>query len=108
MWAYCSPPRTRTDAAPLRCPARPCTDRPCPNAREDLSGVLPSILAPTLFATGDDHSEWTPAEAESAAGLTPRGSSVSLPGTAYILPLEAPAQTATLVIDHWRASADAP
>ncbi|MDQ4504560.1 hypothetical protein [Sinomonas sp. ASV322] len=73
-------------------------------ARKDLSGVLPSILAPTLFATGEDHSEWTPAEAAAAARLTPRGTSASVPGAAYLLPLEAPVETAHLVTAHWRTS----
>lgn len=70
--------------------------------RKDMSAVLPSILAPTLFATGEFHSEWTPAQAEAAAMLTPRGTSTSLSGTAYLLPLEAPAETAALITDHWR------
>lgn len=73
-----------------------------------MSGVLPSILAPTLFATGEEHSECTPAQAAAAAALTPRGTSASVPGTAYILPLEAPAETAALVTGHWRASEGEP
>ncbi|HEY0373774.1 MAG TPA: alpha/beta hydrolase, partial [Amnibacterium sp.] len=35
--------------------------------RVDITGLLPRIEAPTLFVTGDDRGDWSPAEADAAA-----------------------------------------
>ena len=65
--------------------------------RPDLAPRLPSVRCPTLFVTGPDHAEWTPAQAEAACRLLPRGSVAVVPDTAYLTPLEAPATTIELV-----------
>ena len=41
--------------------------------RQDLTGVLSEIVAPTLMVTGSDHAGFTPAQAEAAADLMRNG-----------------------------------
>jgi pimeloyl-ACP methyl ester carboxylesterase len=72
--------------------------------REDLTDLLPSIAAPTLMVTGSDHSGYTPAQAEAAADLTPNGRTAVVPDAAYLVPLEAPAATSTLIREFWARS----
>ena len=76
--------------------------------RTDLHPVLGSIRVPTLFVTGGDHSGWTPAQARADAALVPGGRCVVVPDTAYLIPLEAPAATANLVIGFWAERATEP
>jgi pimeloyl-ACP methyl ester carboxylesterase len=77
--------------------------------RPDLTPLLPRVGVPALFVTGSDHQGWTPEQAEAAARLLPDGSVVVVPDTAYLTPLEAPAETLRLVRQFWAAhSAPAP
>ena len=77
--------------------------------REDLTHLLPEIAAPTLFITGSDHDGFTPAQAEAAASLTRHGDTAVVPDAAYLVPLEAPATTSTLIREFWaRCVADRP
>lgn len=69
--------------------------------RPDLTPRLGAIRCPTLFVTGPEHSDWTPAQAEAKARLLVDGSSVVVPDTAYLTPLEAPSDTVRLVLAHW-------
>ena len=69
--------------------------------REDLTAFLPSIRVPTLFVTGDEHTEWPPQLAEAASRLLPQGSTVVLEGAAYLGPLEAPERLTKLVREFW-------
>ena len=71
--------------------------------RPDLTPRLASVRCPTVFVTGTDHSGWTPAQAEAKRRLLADGSVAVVPDTAYLTPLEAPAETARLVRDHWGA-----
>jgi pimeloyl-ACP methyl ester carboxylesterase len=71
--------------------------------RPDLSPLLPRVGAPTLFVTGTDHQGWTPRQAEAAGRLLPDGSVAVVPDTAYLTPLEAPAETLRLVRQFWAA-----
>ena len=77
--------------------------------REDLTDVLPEIAAPTLMITGSDHAGFTSAQAEAAARLTRNGRSAVVPDAAYLVPLEAPTTTSTLIREFWaRCAADRP
>jgi pimeloyl-ACP methyl ester carboxylesterase len=69
--------------------------------RGDLTGVLPQVSAPTLIATGADHSGFTPAQARTAAGLLVSGSVAVIPRTAYLPPLEAASACTELVEQFW-------
>ncbi len=77
--------------------------------REDLTDVLPEIAAPTLLITGSDHAGFTSAQAEAAAGLTRNGRSAAVSDAAYLVPLEAPTTSSTLIREFWaRCAADRP
>jgi pimeloyl-ACP methyl ester carboxylesterase len=69
--------------------------------REDLTSLLPQITAPALLVTGSDHSGFTPAQARAAARLIPNGRAATVADAAYLVPLEAPTTTATLVREFW-------
>ena len=72
--------------------------------RPDLTTRLASIRCPTVFATGSDHSEWTPDLAEAKRRLLAAGSVAVIPDSAYLIPLEAPMETVRVVRDLWGAS----
>jgi pimeloyl-ACP methyl ester carboxylesterase len=72
--------------------------------RPDLAPRLGGIRCPTVFVTGPDHKGWTPEQAEATCRLLANGSVAVIPDTAYLTPLEAPAETVRLVRDHWAAS----
>ena len=72
--------------------------------RPDLTPRLAAIRCPTVFVTGSDHSEWTLDQAEAKSRLLADGSVAVVPDTAYLTPLEAPAETVRIVRDHWAVS----
>jgi pimeloyl-ACP methyl ester carboxylesterase len=75
--------------------------------REDLTGVLPEIATPTLMVTGSDHVGFTPAQAEAAAHLMRNGRAAVAADAAYLVPLESPTTTSTLIREFWaRCAAD--
>jgi pimeloyl-ACP methyl ester carboxylesterase len=75
--------------------------------REDLTGVLPEIVTPTLMVTGSDHVGFTPAQAEAAANRMRDGRAAVAPDAAYLVPLEAPTTTSALIREFWaRCAAD--
>jgi pimeloyl-ACP methyl ester carboxylesterase len=76
--------------------------------REDVAGLLPAITAPTLIATGSDHAGFTPAQAQAAASLMPHARAVVVADAAYLVPLEAPTDTTTLVREFWARVAAEP
>ena len=76
--------------------------------REDLTDVLPEIEPPTLMVTGSDHPGFTPAQAETAARLARHGRAAVVPDAAYLVPLEAPTTTSTLIRDFWAQHAAGP
>jgi pimeloyl-ACP methyl ester carboxylesterase len=69
--------------------------------RPDLTPRLAAIRCLTLFATGSDHPEWTPDQAEAKARLLATGSLAVAPDTAYLTPLEAPEATIRLLRALW-------
>ncbi|HET7388214.1 MAG TPA: alpha/beta hydrolase [Nocardioidaceae bacterium] len=75
--------------------------------RPDLSEELPHVSAPTLLVTGTDHEGWTPAQARTACALLPDARTAVVPDAAYLMPLEAPAETARLTMQFWAASGQA-
>jgi pimeloyl-ACP methyl ester carboxylesterase len=72
--------------------------------RPDLTPRLGAIRCPTVFVTGPAHSVWTPEQAEATCRLLADGSVAVVPDTAYLTPLEAPAETIRIVRDLWGAS----
>lgn len=72
--------------------------------RPDLTDRLPGLSVPALFVTGSDHKGWTPEQARAASRLVPQGSCAVVDGAAYLVPLEAPAETTDLVRRFWSAS----
>jgi len=86
------------DAAALRNAVKSISLR-----RANLTAYLPEVLAPTLFITGSDHKGWTPQQATAASRLLPHGSSAVVADAAYLTPLEAPDETASLVRQFWTA-----
>ncbi len=72
--------------------------------RPDLTERLPRVSVPTLFVTGSDHKGWTPEQARAASLLLPDGSCAVVDGAAYLVPLEAPAETTDLVRRFWAAA----
>jgi pimeloyl-ACP methyl ester carboxylesterase len=72
--------------------------------RPDLTPRLGAIRCPTLFVTGSDHSGWTPEQAEAKCRLLADGSIALVADTAYLTPLEAPAETVRIIRGHWGAS----
>ena len=76
--------------------------------RQDLTPRLAAVRCPTVFVTGSDHREWTPDQAEAKRRLLANGSVAVVPHTAYLTPLEAPAETVRIIRDLWRASRPSP
>lgn len=73
--------------------------------RPDLTPRLGAIRCPTLFVTGSDHEGWTPEQAEANCRLLADGSVAVVPDTAYLTPLEAPAESLRLIRQHWASAA---
>lgn len=74
--------------------------------REDLTSLLPHITTPTLIVTGREHTGFTPAQAQAAAGLIPNGRAAIVTDAAYLVPLEAPTATSTLIREFWAQHAN--
>jgi pimeloyl-ACP methyl ester carboxylesterase len=72
--------------------------------REDLTSLLPQIAAPALLVTGSDHTGFAPAQAQAAARLLPNGRAAVVADAAYLVPLEAPTTTTSLVREFWAQS----
>lgn len=71
--------------------------------REDLTHLLDRITIPTLVVTGRDHVGFTPEQARAAAQLLPNGRMEVVADAGYLVPLEAPEVTASLVREFWAA-----
>lgn len=69
--------------------------------REDLTSLLPQVTTPTLIVTGHEHAGFTPAQARAAAALLPNGRTAFVADAAYLVPLEAPTDTSTLIREFW-------
>jgi pimeloyl-ACP methyl ester carboxylesterase len=72
--------------------------------RPDLTPMLSLVRVPTLFITGTAHPDWSPEQAQDAAGLLPHGSAEAIDGTAYLAALEAPEEVAGLVRRFWASA----
>lgn len=73
--------------------------------RLDLEPLLPSIQAPTLFLTGAEHPDWSPAQTRNASRSMAQGYSAVLDNSAYLGPLERPHEFVQLVREFWRSHA---
>lgn len=71
--------------------------------RRDLTPLLPTVQAPTLFITGSEHPDWSPEHMRSTAALLPRGTCQVIDQAAYLVPLEAPADFGHSVREFWAA-----
>ncbi|KGN31448.1 hypothetical protein N802_03535 [Knoellia sinensis KCTC 19936] len=72
--------------------------------REDLAARLPRLALPVMFATGRDHSGFTPDEAAMAIGLVEGGQLEVVENAAYLLPLEQPRRVINLLLDFWKSA----
>ncbi len=69
--------------------------------RSDLTEQLRQITRPSLFVTGAEHHGFSPAEARAAASLVRHGQVAVVDDAAYLVPLEAPAESTRLVLEFW-------
>lgn len=69
--------------------------------RPDLADTLRRVSRPVLVVTGADHHGFTPDQAQAAMTLIAHGRLGIIPDTAYLVPLEAPAASADLVLELW-------
>ncbi len=69
--------------------------------RRDLSPRLAAVRCPTIFVTGSDLPDWVPDLAAAKSRLLANGSVAVVPDTAYLTPLEAPAEMVRIVWDLW-------
>lgn len=74
--------------------------------REDVTSRLPLITTPTMIVTGREHTGFTPVQAQAVADLIPNGRAAIVPDAAYLVPLEAPTATSTLIREFWAQHAD--
>jgi pimeloyl-ACP methyl ester carboxylesterase len=69
--------------------------------RLDVTSEIGDICAPSLFVASDDRGDWSPEDAEAAAGLTPHAEAVTIAGARTLVPLEQPAALAVEVLRFW-------
>ncbi|TQL62118.1 pimeloyl-ACP methyl ester carboxylesterase [Rarobacter faecitabidus] len=70
--------------------------------RGDVSALLPTIAVPSLYLTGDDRGDWSPACASRAASRTPAATAAAIPGSRTLVPLEQPQATARELLAFWQ------
>lgn len=69
--------------------------------RVDVTAELTGITVPSLFVASDDRGDWSPEDAEAAAGLVPSAEAVTIRGARTLIPLEQPEALAVQVHDFW-------
>ncbi|GHD40933.1 alpha/beta hydrolase [Mycetocola manganoxydans] len=69
--------------------------------RSDVTGHLADIRIPSLFVASDDRGDWSPADAQRAAALTPDATAVTIERARTLIPLEQPAALATSIVNFW-------
>ncbi|MET4157116.1 alpha/beta hydrolase [Agromyces sp. PvR057] len=73
--------------------------------RIDVTDRLPDIRVPSLFVASDDRGDWSPADAERAASLTPNAQVLTIEGARTLVPLEQPEALATAIRAFWHGLA---
>lgn len=73
--------------------------------RPDLEPIALSLETPTVFAAGDDRSQWTPAQAEAVTSRMFDARTRTLHGVRSIAPLEDPDAVAGIIREHWATTA---
>jgi pimeloyl-ACP methyl ester carboxylesterase len=71
--------------------------------RVDISALLADVAVPTLMITGEQHSGFTPPQAEEAASRLRDGRLAVVPDAAYLVPLEQPDRVVELVQEFWHS-----
>lgn len=69
--------------------------------RIDVTDRLADIRVPSLFVASDDRGDWSPADAERAASLTPGAKTLTIPRSRTLIPLEQPERLAAVILDFW-------
>ncbi|HWJ07909.1 MAG TPA: alpha/beta hydrolase [Nocardioides sp.] len=69
--------------------------------RLDVTSEIGDICVPSLFVASDDRGDWSPEDAEAAAGLTPQATAVTIAAARTLVPLEQPAALAAEVVRFW-------
>ena len=70
--------------------------------RTDATDQVADIRVPALFVASDDRGDWSPADAERTALLTPHAHAVTITGARTLVPLEQPATLAEAILSFWR------
>ncbi|PJI93635.1 alpha/beta fold hydrolase [Luteimicrobium subarcticum] len=71
---------------------------------EDITDLLPRVVAPTLVVAGGSDPTFTADDAERAAALMPDARVEVVPSVFRLAPLERPQETAKLLLEHWDAT----
>lgn len=69
--------------------------------RVDVTAELADISVPSLFVASDDRGDWSPEDAEAAAGVAPDADVVTIEGARTLIPLEQPERLAEQVCRFW-------
>jgi (E)-2-((N-methylformamido)methylene)succinate hydrolase len=77
-------------------------------ADADLAKVAHGISAPTLVVTGADDQRSTPTMTMQLASAVANGRPIVISGVRHLLPLEAPATLAELLLTHFHPTTEAP
>ena len=70
-------------------------------ARSDVTDELTDVAVPSLFVASDDRGDWSPHDAETAAGLAPDAEAVTIRGARTLIPLEQPEALAGHLCRFW-------
>jgi pimeloyl-ACP methyl ester carboxylesterase len=71
--------------------------------RADVTDQLARIRVPGLFVASDDRGDWSPADAERSAALTPGAEVLTIRGARTLVPLEQPETLAASILAFWAA-----
>ncbi|SDY67751.1 alpha/beta fold hydrolase [Herbiconiux ginsengi] len=71
--------------------------------RTDVTEQLVRIRVPSLFVASDDRGDWSPADAERSAALTPGAEVLTIEGARTLVPLEQPEALAASILAFWKA-----
>ncbi|GAA3576635.1 hypothetical protein GCM10022197_37310 [Microlunatus spumicola] len=69
--------------------------------RRDVTGLLPRLTLPCLFAAGGERGDWSAPDARRAASLAPGATAVVVEGASTLVPLEQPHALAAQLRSFW-------
>ena len=69
--------------------------------RVDVTAELRELAVPSLFVASDDRGDWSPQDAEAAAGVAPQAEAVTVSDARTLIPVEQPEQLASHLRRFW-------